>query len=215
MYELENIKEDFFEDLNLSHSVFQIENFILGSEMGLTPWGKYKQCLREIHRRVRSLKDINYQIAKKEIEIKRLEMQETKDALEEEENKLDIDYQKDNLKLLYDQKSDIKREGDVFLKQHDIVKKELKKLREEGKSKEDLEKEYWITKLKRDLENSIMCTGTANQGLLQSIRGIADQEISSEIFAEFWKLQVQNMVDKRGLMEKAQEVVTQFLAKSS
>jgi hypothetical protein len=58
-------------DLDKAHSEYQIENFIVGSEVH--PWHQYKQALREIASRREALVDQNEKLSFIESEIKRFE----------------------------------------------------------------------------------------------------------------------------------------------
>jgi coenzyme F420-reducing hydrogenase delta subunit len=57
--------DEILKDYESKHSEYQIENFIVGMQVG--DWAKYKQCLREIKNRVETLQGL-----KEELEIERL-----------------------------------------------------------------------------------------------------------------------------------------------
>lgn len=170
---IETISENIFDDLILSHSEFQIKNFILGAENGLTVWSKYKQCLRELYKRIHSLRDINYQIEKKEIEIERLSRKEVTDDLDIREKNLDLAYLKQHLKIILESKKDLIREGNIFLDSYASLKEQVEELLK-NHTKDDLERNYWMVKLKNDLD----CVGSnIPTGLLQLLQGMEDKKL--------------------------------------
>lgn len=79
MYEL----TDLLKDHQLYHSKFQ-QDFFITSRAGGTVYGKYKQSLRELYKRTRSLRDGHCDFEKLLIEIEQLEHQitEEKDTFE-------------------------------------------------------------------------------------------------------------------------------------
>jgi len=168
--------EELFEDLELAHSSFQIHNFILGEEKGITDWGKYKQALRELHKRVRGIKQLVFQIERDKIEIEKIKRKIQKIKEEKPENyDLDIKLEEINLKekqinLKLGEKSlqETLREAEEFYKAVTILREKFKNLSK--KEKENLEKEYWMLKFKRDIEDSLLSGHKPSLGLIRTIR---------------------------------------------
>ena len=179
---------DIFEDLTQRHSKFQIENFVLGQEQGSTVWGKYKQALRELNQRINNLNNIQYKIKKRELSIRKLDrnLANCKDDIDYEELELDIEQEKRQLKILMREEQDIIQEGNVLTQAFIRLKKEVDSLLASGKSKEEMEKEFWIEKLKADVQNSVLSTSGASVTLLRAIRGMQDDEASREILEEYY-----------------------------
>ncbi|MDH5680678.1 MAG: hypothetical protein OEZ36_03755, partial [Spirochaetota bacterium] len=174
---------DLFEDLNLRHSKFQLENFVLGQEQGSTIWGQYKQALRELNQRINSLNTTQYKIKKRELAIKKLDrsLAQCQDDIELEELELDIEQEKRKLENLFREEKEIIHEGNILTDAFLRLKKDVDCLLAAGKSKEELEKEFWIEKLKADVQNSVLSTSGASMTLLRAIRGMNDEEASREI----------------------------------
>ncbi|MES0491870.1 MAG: hypothetical protein ABUK01_17880, partial [Leptospirales bacterium] len=147
--------QDFFEDLTTRHTKFQLENFVIGQDQGVTTWGRYKQVLRELNTRVRNLKESRYRIKKLDIKIRKLEKQlsETTDKLDKEDILLDIENEKYNAGLMNRDEEEVIREGEVLNNAYLHLKNEVNKELTD-KTKDQLEEEYWVEKLKQDLQNS-------------------------------------------------------------
>jgi len=196
--------EEFFKDFQMFHSDFQIENFVLGEEQGVTVWGQYKQALRELHKRYRGIRDALYNIAKEQIEIEKLKRKRerllsTKPEDYDLEVKLidvEIERKEFNLIMMLKMMKDTEREADIF---YSILLK-LKPIIE-TKTPEEWEREYWLERLKKDIQNNILF-GNISLGLARAIRGIKDKEIKEKLIKEYFKAQAE-MIINRLLVEQS------------
>ena len=72
-----------FGDLERAHSDFQIDNFIVAKNGAGTEWGRYKQALRELHKRWRGLKQLELDERRLAVDVdeakKDLTLERTKD----------------------------------------------------------------------------------------------------------------------------------------
>lgn len=218
-------EENVFDDLQTAHSNFQVHNFILGEENGLTPWSKYKQILRELSKRIRGYKQAIKDIKLKELAIKRLERKlqalerKTQDSsvleimdsnldIDIEETKINLNDEKMNLSLMQRQLNEIVREGEQFTIALNSVKPIVDHLLENGKTKEDLEKEYWLTKFTDDMTNSALATQIgATMGLIRAIRGMEDKNDVKKLLMSGYDIMVQKMIDQASVADSATKLL--------
>jgi hypothetical protein len=66
--QLLNEVEEFFKDLPLGHSQYQIKNFVIGQFEKSSADRAHRQCLQEINTRYHSLLDMHYQYRKMQLE---------------------------------------------------------------------------------------------------------------------------------------------------
>lgn len=168
--------EEFNNDNDLFHSDYQIENFIL-IQNGHTPYGTYKQALRELSAREQSLrclfaKEIDMQISLDEI---KLDIQENlnkedrtaRDDLTLKRLKLrqaELDY---GLKDMEKVKKETEREFRKFYSCAKYLKERLGNLTDERKA--ILEEEYWKESLKDAIACDLKSTGQIDPKHLKRI----------------------------------------------
>lgn len=203
--------DSFFEDLILSHSTYQIENFILGEEAASTPWGQYKQALREVFQRVRSLKDLIYQQRKLDIEIRKQEslLSKASDEFDKELISLEIEHLQENKVVLDHQIKELTREGDTFLKTLLKLKAVIAELISKGKTKDDLEADFWKTKLKKDLEFSVYTHLGPSIGLLRAIDGLKEPALKIELIGHLHEVGIRFQVDQMNKNSHAVKIAAQ------
>lgn len=158
--------KELLEDHVIGHSFFQDDYFIVYKSGG-TPYGQYKQSLRELHKRYKGLREEFYIYEKNEIEIKRLENSTDElDALELKYKKLRQEDYYSNLVSTY-------REFYRFYQ----IAKELKKylVNEYGELTDDvvdmLDTEMWIWKLKEFIAKDIKTNGRITSATYESMLG--------------------------------------------
>lgn len=144
---------ELFKDYEAGMSQFQDDYFVTAKNGG-TDYGQYKQSLRELYTRFRSLRELFYSH-----EILKIEINEIYEKLKEgywgdkwEEAKQEIELKR---KLLAFEESvrsinETEREFNRFYKQAVYLKKLLEERHGElnEKTKENLEKEMWLFKIK-------------------------------------------------------------------
>lgn len=170
--------EELFKDLELAHSDFQIHNFVLGEEKGITEWGKYKQALRELHKRVRGVKQLLFQMERDKIEIEkikrkieRLKKGKYQDYdLDVKLEEINLAEKQTNLKIAEKSLQELLREAEEFYKVVVVLKEKFKNLSKEDKWR--LEKEYWMLKFKRDIEDSLLAGQKPSFGLMRVIKSL-------------------------------------------
>jgi len=201
----------FLEDLEMGHSTYQIEQFILGEEQGLTVWSQYKQCMRELYTRISSLRDHKYQLKKAAIELRILERDigEEKDNLKKEILDLDIERKKEDIMLAEVRGKDIEREGEVFAKAYSKLKKAVNdQLADEHKTKDDLEREYWHKKLAQDMENNVLTQLGPNIALWRILRNTSDKDLRDVMQKALINQRMQSKLDDIVQNQKIQVMFT-------
>lgn len=157
--------EHLLEDHRKYHSAFQIDCFII-AQNGVTPWGAYKQALRELESRWTSLKMLY---------VKRLVLQDGRRLLEEDVKKdprilyLEREIEADELEK---QIKDTEREFRRFLGHAAHLKKMLGELTEEQIEK--LEEQEWIGKLRKKAALELVANGHVSEGTLDAILSLPE-----------------------------------------
>lgn len=158
--------KELLEDHVIGHSFFQDDYFIVYKSGG-TPYGQYKQALRELHKRYKGLREEFYIYEKNEIEIKMLEKSTDElDVLELKYKKLRQEDYYSNLVSTY-------REFYRFYQ----IAKELKtylvdKYGELTDGVVDmLDTEMWIWKLKEFIAKDIKTNGRITSATYESMLG--------------------------------------------
>jgi hypothetical protein len=169
---------DLFIDHRLYHEEIQQDNFIV-ARAGITDYGKYKQALRELHKRYRGLKQIEIEKKKNELKIRRytilgivfffipmirIKLAECKMA--HEEIKFNI--------------SETQREFDRFYTLACTYKEKTGELTPEKRNQ--YENEYWKTYLKRQLAIEYIAYGNPTNVTLELI-GSAPTAMKRELLA--------------------------------
>lgn len=143
------------------HSYFQIKNFIVNSEP--TIQGQIRQVLRELKTRrdsinviLNDLEESNENIELLEIKIKRLEQSKIQDELDKKENEIKIRSLKRKEKKLISNIGKIKENLKYIQEETEYFLLIFKKLVEVEPIKdfddEEVQKEYWETKLTKEME---------------------------------------------------------------
>jgi len=147
-----NNYNELFKDLQLNHSKFQIHNFILGGDNGITEWGKYKQALRELHKRIRGMKIAINDINKSKIEIERTKRKIARlEKYRPEDYDLDIavakiDLENNMMSIAISSRSlrEVSSEAKEFFSAVSYLKPKFTDITENERY--DLDRHYWDTK---------------------------------------------------------------------
>ena len=138
-------------DLQHGHSKFQINNFIINMS-GLTDYGKYKQCLRELYNRYSNSEVLKYKIKLKKLKKIIFFMNKNIDL---EIKNLEINLKSNN------------REIQEFYERAMILKNKLGDLTD--KKINEHEKILWIQNIKKNMALDLMASGRVSKGILEII----------------------------------------------
>lgn len=183
--------DDLLKDHVIGHSFFQDDYFIVYKSGG-TPYGQYKQALRELHKRYKGIREEFYTYEKNELEIIKLQKPKSKD--DELELKYKILRQEDyysNLMATY-------REFYRFYQ----IAKELKSYltTQHGELTDDvidkLDTEMWIWKLKEFIAKDIKTNGRITSATYESILGFPKN--IKDIFLDEYDLGGFNVINPNG-----------------
>jgi hypothetical protein len=169
MIHLGHLAEDHFK----YHSEFQMDYFITGRSGG-TPYGQYKQALRELFSRADALRDEFAEKQKMDIELESMQKWLNSPFLFGKRKKFkQIEYERLKLKQwqLGDTIKHRAREMCRFYAQAMTLRKDLG-IPVGGLSEErrrELENEHWLFIIKRQAAFDIMCTGQVKQNTMESI----------------------------------------------
>lgn len=165
--------EHLLEDHRKYHSAFQIDCFII-SQNGVTPWGAYKQILRELDSRWISLKRhyVRRMVLQDEL------AQGVQDALIVQDPRITRVEKLIASDELERQIKDTEREFKRFLGHAIHLKATLGELTEEQIEK--LEEQEWIAKLRKKAALEIVSTGCVSEGTLDAILSMP-QEASDDV----------------------------------
>lgn len=133
-----------FDDHQMFHSDFQIDCFILGS--GGTTYGRYKQCLREVVKRWRSLKTSHISRERLKLELELLATCTTTGERNRRINDLDCMEKRMQLEEIDRQMADTLREFNRFYAHATMLKEEVGEL--DPPKRKLLDEEMWEHKMK-------------------------------------------------------------------
>jgi len=157
--------QELFEDHQMYHSEFQQDYFIT-SKSGGTPYGMYKQALRELHKRYRGLKGL---YAEKELLQVDIDELEADDSIEFEARRQKIKHAQ---KIMHMEELDLnisetEREFKRFYQQAVVLKEQIGELTEVKRKKLDIE--MWTYKLKEQIAIDFICMGRIQHNTLENI----------------------------------------------
>ena len=153
----------------MGHSDFQMQYFIL-SKQGQTPYGVYKQALRELYSRYKGLVELAFSISKKRYKLKTMKRKY-------DEGKIDKEY-------YFIRKREIELQIEELYRELNAVKVEfryffftVKELDEKfggipDTEKRELEKEYWISKLKKRAMIELNTQGRLSPSTMDTIMSL-------------------------------------------
>ena len=169
--------DDLFEDCQKWHSNYQIDHFVLGSHA--TPWGTYKQCLRELRTRVVSLRTEVIERAQLAIDVDELEStarahDEYTSEFDKKRAALDADLKWIQLNekdyALHHRAREIRR----FWAHASVLKAHLGNLSEEDR--EALERSYWWNHAHRLLALDLYVGRAPSRATLEIIASMGSNE---------------------------------------
>ncbi len=172
-------------DFQRFHDNLQIDSFITVRNGG-TPWGQYKQALRELEKRYRNLKyyhvdiqesllniedlESKYQAAPEKFDVRRVRIKIARErmALEEKESVL----------------LDCEREFERFFAQCCALKEVLGEITPEKRRSLDIE--YWKFRLKMSAAVELLTARMLSKNTIEAITSLPD-EIRNELLADIAK----------------------------
>jgi len=161
--------EDLLVDHQLYHSENQMDWFITARSGGLTPYGQYKQALRELHGRHRGLKDLGFQRELLLLEIEELQCSDG-NYFQTKKNEIILKQKKFSLLELDRNIADTKRELDHFYGQALRLKEVVGDLTPE--KRKQLDCEMWIVNIKVQAAVDCLIRGGLGESVLTMLMSI-------------------------------------------
>lgn len=163
--------KQFFDDHQLYHSEFQMDNFITSKAGGGTVYGQYKQSLRELFKRYRGLKELETTKALLQVDIDELESQRSWfNVFARRRNAINLVQKLMSMEDLEKNIQDTKREFDHFYRQAFSLKEVIGPLTPDVRNK--LDSEMWIHNLKCMAAIDYICKGRLGDNTLTSIMSL-------------------------------------------
>lgn len=158
--------EELLNDHRMYHDETQI-GFILG---GRTKWGRYKQSIRELYKRIRGLRQEYCSRERLQIEIDRLVNKECNDEYERRLRDVELKEKSGCMEEINRSIANTKREAERFYREAAILKREFGEISEEKRKELDLE-DWQHTLIKRGAFEMIT-TGRPNENTLKNIASL-------------------------------------------
>lgn len=152
--------QSFLDDHRKYHSSFQIDHFIIGKSGG-TDYGMYRQAVREIVRRYRTLRSLKVQLDKRTYIPEKVHYTFEQDEQDIEHESLESSFR------------DTLREFARFFKIAESLKDRLGEITEEKRSA--LEAEYFYHCLKTEAALDIATTGRVGKGTYRNVCSLPTQ----------------------------------------
>lgn len=157
---------ELLDDHQIYHSEFQ-QDYMITMRSGGTQYGMYKQALRELFKRKRSLEDLYAERELLMIDIEELEQTESHDAFTTRRNTVKIKqkrgYQYDMDKNI----SDMEREFQRFYQQAVALKEQIGTLTPERRN--ELDRDMWAYKAKEMAAMDYLSSGRLSHGTIEFI----------------------------------------------
>lgn len=150
-------------DHELYHSEFQQDRFITIKNGG-TPYGCYKQALRELHKRHQAIQELELQIEEAEIDLEEIpEKRDRRQQIQKRRKLLQIE----NLNLTL---KETRREYDRFLQQARGLKAHLGEITPERRN--ELDREMWEYRVKSLLAVEMFAYGRPSTGTIELLQSL-------------------------------------------
>jgi len=158
--------QELFEDHQMYHSEFQQDYFIT-SKSGGTPYGMYKQALRELHKRYRGLKGLYAEKELLQVDIDELAVKKTCDQFDQRRNKIKHTQKIMSMEEMDKNISETEREFKRFYQQAVVLKEQIGELTEVKRRK--LDEEMWLYKFKERIAIDFLSLGRVQHNTLENI----------------------------------------------
>lgn len=165
---------DLLEDHQKWHSEYQIDHFILGRCS--TPFGAYKQCIRSLHARARSLKVELIEYRKAELDLEELEEKWAADAETRASERITLDIEMKKLELaqrawaLTHRRRELRR----FWAHAIHLKRIVGELDDERRAR--LERGYWIEHIQKLLVLDMFQHNQPSRSTIEIVTAIPDAD---------------------------------------
>jgi hypothetical protein len=172
--------QELIDDHRMYHDETQMDCFIT-AKAGGTPYGMYRQALRELYKRLRGLKGLYADYALLEVDIDELEAKEAENEFESRRNRIHLVRKKLTLQELEKSIADTEREFLRFYGQAVALKKVVGKLTPEKRLK--LDREFWAHQAKERAAVDLLTTGLVGVHAIDLIQYLPVEE-RAPIFAQ-------------------------------
>lgn len=162
------------------HSDFQMDHLITIRAGGGTPYGQYKQALRELFKRYRGLKELYSERELLLVDIEELESDDS-DGFEHRRNQIRLAKKRMELEDLARNIRDTEREFKRFYAQATGLKQQIGELTEERRAK--LDREMWRHKIKAMAAVDFLTTGRLGVNTIEFLHS-APKEMRSSLLSE-------------------------------
>ena len=171
----ENEVLDFLTELNFSMSDYQIQNFVLRSQV--TSYRQIHQCLMELNSRKEGILQTEVDQKRREIKKRKIErdLETETDDLEKELLQIDLEEVEKDLKYVQKRLNLQKREYELFL---NIITSQFGSKEELQNYMNDPEQErkYWIARMGKQAAIDLLATGRIGTGNMDSIAMMSEDD---------------------------------------
>ncbi len=160
------------------HSATQMDSFILKAN-GVTPYGMYKQALRQLHTLIRSVRGLRRELQHQEINERECMFKLAngfRDNYAQERCKLDEDEAKWNAIDLREKILSKQRELQHFHKRALELRTQLNLNMQDPAIQLAAEQAHWVELYRRDAALQLQTTGAVHMGLLRDINALPDKQ---------------------------------------
>jgi len=158
--------QELFKDHQLYHSELQQDYFIT-TKAGGTPYGMYKQSLRELHKRYRGLKQLYAEKELLQIDIDELAVKKSRDKFERRRVKINHAQKIMSMEEMDLNIQETEREFKRFYMQATALKRQIGELTPEKQNK--LDADMWEYKFKEQIAIDFICNGRIQHNTLENI----------------------------------------------
>lgn len=180
--------QQLLDDHQTGHSEFQDDHFIT-IRAGGTPYGQYKQALRELYKRFRGLRELTCDRDIALIEIEKLECSEEIDSFTQRINKVELRRKRMQIEESERVLRDTKREFTRFYQQAVALKAEIGGLTDKKRAK--LEQERWEHQITQMAAIEMLSQGRFKDStiaMLASMPPDSRQDVHGKITSDHGKL---------------------------
>jgi len=163
---------DILNDHQTGQDDIQLQSFVLG---GRTPWGTYKQALRELYKRVRGIRDSQTELDLLLIDIEELENgQSPVDTFEYRRAAVKLRQKRGQLEEANRGLNDLKRECAIFYREARKLKEVIGEVTPERRT--ELDREEWKHWLIKTAALGKLTTGRIPEVVLKNAYGMSEEE---------------------------------------
>lgn len=157
-------------DFQIYHSDLQVDSFIVNRAGGVTEYGKYFQCLREIHTRTTNLKDRRLALELLDIEIEEMESVVHTDKFAARKARIEYQRKLNAREEMVRNIADTERELARFVAHAEQYKLSVGELTPERRA--ELDREQWTIKLMEYATLDCLYGGRPSRDTLEIMRSL-------------------------------------------